>query len=381
MSTGRAFTTDAAVRLAISTTAAFESVHVVIGEQTEGNPSLSFGNGSATMTVPAGLAEATVHIARGAGPAHATLSVVQPDGSVLARASFTLEDPDLTPRALTRLLVAPETATLTPSSLQAQLSVGGVFDDGRTYNLTTGASGTTYQAADPVIAQVSADGAVTGAAGGTTYVVAAHRDQQVTAAVDSTLTAIVTALVATRSFVTIARIGDSLPFPGVAHLSNGDNIPLEEAALATFQTSRADVATVEPDGTVVATGLGSATVTATTGALAAQVLVSVEPRTPPTVSGINLRPPTHQAAAGATRANDTGAAGRHRLPRWPHRALRFCRRHHSLRGRDDERRGRRGNHHPRRIRRSVDRHGHRHQSSVRYRALRDAGRHRCRGRW
>ena len=149
LSTGRAFTTDAAVRLAISTTAAFESVHVVIGEQTEGNPSLSFGNGSATMTVPAGLAEATVHIARGAGPAHATLSVVQPDGSVLARASFTLEDPDLTPRALTRLLVAPETATLTPSSLQAQLSVGGVFNDGRTYNLTTGASGTTYQAADP----------------------------------------------------------------------------------------------------------------------------------------------------------------------------------------------------------------------------------------
>ena len=128
---------------------------------------------------------------------------------------------------------------------------------------------------------------------------AAHRDQQVTAAVDSTLTAIVTALVATRSFVTIRAIGDSLPFPGVAHLSNGDNIPLEEAALATFQTSRADVATVEPDGTVVATGLGSATVTATTGALAAQVLVSVEPRTPPTVSGINLRPPTHQAAAGA----------------------------------------------------------------------------------
>ena len=300
LSTGRAFTTDAAVRLAISTTAAFErDLQVVVGEQTDGAPSLSFGNRSTTATIPVGLAEATVHIARGARPAHATLTVVQPDGSVLARASFTLEDPDLAPRTLTRLLVAPETSTLTPSAPQAQLAVGGAFDDGRTYNLTTGASGTTYQAADPVIAQVSADGAVTGAAGGSTYIVAAHRDQQVTAAVDSTLTAIVTALVATGSYVTIRAIGDSVPFPGVARMSDGDNIALDEAALATFQTSSASVVTVDPDGTMVATGPGAATVTATTGALAAQVQVSVEPRTAPTVSGITVRPPTHPPAVGA----------------------------------------------------------------------------------
>src|SRR5207247_173152 len=102
-----------------------------------------------------------------------------PGGSVLARFDlrFTRTDPGNT--TLASLFLVPHTAVLPASVQTVQLSVVGIFADGRILNLTAATAGTTYVNGNTNVATVDSNGLVTAVAGGSTTVSATNQNRTV----------------------------------------------------------------------------------------------------------------------------------------------------------------------------------------------------------
>jgi plastocyanin len=105
--------------------------------------------------------------------------------------------------------------------------------------------------------------------------------------------AVATVALAPATIDTLFSIGDSVTLAAVARDAAGATVP---GATIAFQSTSVAVATVAPSGAVTAVGNGSSTITATSGAATASVVVRVRQR----LARVNVVPGTSGVVIGRT---------------------------------------------------------------------------------
>lgn len=193
-----------------------------------------------------------------------TSTVTATVGSLTATATLTV-----TAAALESVTVTPATPTVV-KSLTVQLYATGHYSDGTSQDLTASASWASNQ---PSVAPVAPGGLVTGAGTGAAYVSASAGGKMA----GTTVTVVAAAL---RS-ITVTPANPTLPV-GVAQQftatgSYSDGTTHDITATVTWASSSVGVAAVSTGGLVDALAIGTATITATSGAISGSTLVTVSP--------------------------------------------------------------------------------------------------------
>ena len=153
-----------------------------------------------------------------------------------------------------------------------QLAVVATFSDGSPASLSAGVA---WSSSDTTVFTVSASGLITGVAAGTANV-AANAAGKTGSALVTVTPLVVTALTATADFsLTLAVPAATKQLAINATFDDGSKADV--TASATYLSSAPAIATVSPSGLVTAISAGKANVTATLGARAATVVVTVNP--------------------------------------------------------------------------------------------------------
>jgi hypothetical protein len=260
---------------------------VALGEPTV----LRFDNGSGVAPLADGLNELSLTLAHytASSPRNARLQILSTSGAVVASRIIRLDLPDYLPTNLEALQLGPNPAAVTPITGPVQIGVAGFFSDGRVFNLTTSGAGTLYDARPPQVATVSVDGLVTGLAGGRATVTATNgaRAAALVASVDGERALV--ALRPLRNPITLRTVGEEFDVPLLAEYSDGTTVSDKALIDGLFFTSSASsIIVITPEARLRAVAAGTATVVASVGATRTELQVSVDPRTPPTISGIRI---------------------------------------------------------------------------------------------
>src|SRR4029079_10906034 len=170
---------------------------------------LSFDDGSISRPLQSGLNNLTLSIAHTPSPggSQARLIVRAASGAVVTSFAFKLTALDLSTVALQTLTINPSVVSVDDENVVAQVAVTARLADGRTVNVTTGASGTSYAVSNPAVAQVTADGLVVAVAGGSTELVAKNGAATGAALVQVALPAALQQFEVVHSNVTLTNAG------------------------------------------------------------------------------------------------------------------------------------------------------------------------------
>ena len=188
------------------------------------------------------------------------------------------------------LHVAPAVVDIPDDNSPQQLSVGGLFSDGRFRNLTSSASGTGYRPTDPLIATASSEGMVSGVAGGVTEVIVQNSGVSASARVQVQLPSTLIAFEPASPGLTLVSVGVEQPLEVLGRFTDRSTRPAQEIAGTSFLTSDATIVDVTSAGAVRGLANGVAEVRVLNGAVSAGISVAVELRTPPAVTGISIQP-------------------------------------------------------------------------------------------
>lgn len=263
----------------------------VLALDTQGNQSDVTADSTITSSNPgvASISGSTLTaVARGTTIIQASLPV-SGGNPLQAAASVTVQDANS--GTTVAVQVTPATLSLAPG-LGAQLAANATQGDGSQLSVTALAQWSTSSQSLCTVDNTNQKGFVTAVAFGTCTVTATYGGQSGAATISVTqLTA--TALVVAPAAATLAA-GATAQLTASATLSDGSVADATHSAV--WSTSASSVATVTA-GLVTGAGRGSATVTATLGALTATAAITV---TAATLSSISVAPSQANVAAGLT---------------------------------------------------------------------------------
>lgn len=222
--------------------------------------------------------------AHGLGAGSATISATDPATSIAGSATL-----NVTVATISSIVVLPATPTIAPLT-QLTMEAKGFFSDGTTQDITLDVHWTSSNLAAATITTGGPPGIATGVAPGTTAIGATFG-----AATGST-----TLTVSSATLVSIAllpssspaapvgvAVGSTLPLTATGTFSDGTTQDLTTIATWTVSPSDNSIAAVDANGVVSGVAVGSATVTATFGAVSQPVYINVE-----TVTAIAIAPPS-----------------------------------------------------------------------------------------
>ena len=305
-----AFTTDEAVRIGLSVALPIGSdLYLTISEDAGDElPLLSFGDGATSKKLASGENVADLLIARGfpTSQSRVTLRIVTTTGATVSAVDFVLVAPVVGGARLQSMVLTPGSVVLDGAQPSAQLAVLGTFSDGRVFNMTASAFGTTYLSSRPLVAQVSPDGVVTGLAGGTAEIVAFNSGLMSFTSVTVRAPAQLAALELQQAHVTLTQAGQTLRVAVGGRLTDGRLIEFGTALGLQFSSSNPSVVAVDSAGILTALGQGVATITVTSGTLTATLQVAVEFRVAANLSALEMLP--FSAPAGTDTAQADASA-------------------------------------------------------------------------
>ncbi len=157
------------------------------------------------------------------------------------------------------------------------LSVTGLRTNGATIDLTSPATGTTYETSNAFVARVAPDGTVTGVANGSATITARNGALSDTSAVVVEAGVTLEALELTPGTATLRSPGATQTLALRGRFSDGSFRDLTTAPGTTYESSNAGVAGVSATGTVTAVANGGSAVTARHDdrSAAASIVVSI----------------------------------------------------------------------------------------------------------
>ena len=259
---------------------------------------LAFEDGSSGRPLLEGLNELTLAILP--GPIDETrtgaLRIRTAAGALVASLDLRLVPAAVSASAIRSLRIAPARIDIAASAPGAQTSLAAELNDGRVVNVTRDPA-TTFVVADEQVATVSAGGFVSAVAGGTTALVAQNGPLQATAAIRVFHLPTLTALEVPRPLLTLTSADQTLDLGVAARFSDQGRFTDLRGLGVQFSSSDVAVATVDANGVIRATGEGAATITITGGSIERHVSIVGEFRTPPSLTGIDLRPFTIPASS------------------------------------------------------------------------------------
>jgi hypothetical protein len=177
---------------------------------------------------------------------------------------------------LVSISVTPVGLRFEAAALQRSLYVEGRYSDGKTQNLTSPETGTSYQSSNPFAAKVSADGMVTSVGTGSATIVAKNGNFTASATVTVEIGVSLERLSLTPNELTFREVGATQQLSLIGTFSDSSNRDLTAAATGTVYTSSdSSTARVSADGLVTAVAPGSATLTAANGSFSATAQVKV----------------------------------------------------------------------------------------------------------
>ncbi len=224
----------------------------------------------------------TAGLATTISPGNTTIGISV--GSVAASATLAVA-----PAALVSIAISPAAPTISLGTTQ-QFTATGTYSDGTIQDLTATAAWTSSKAAVAVIAN---DGLATSAGTGTTTISATLGS----ISNSTTLTVAAAALLSIN--VTPANVsiplGSAQQFTATGTYSDGSTQDLTGSA--TWSADNAQVASVGATGIAVSTGLGSANITASSGAVQGSAVLNVGP---PVLVSLAVTPSAATVVAGST---------------------------------------------------------------------------------
>jgi hypothetical protein len=300
-----AFIGDDAIRLVIDAAERPRtSLFLTIDETPDqGGPKLlHFADGSISAAIASGVSSPAASILKqpAARQSHATFKIRDQGGEVLDRFDVLLSAAGPAGATLVALYLTPSSVTIAASQQTAPLAVEGLYSNGEILNLSTAASGTTYAVSNPAVAAVSPDGVATALAGGATRVTASNGGLAGVGVVLVQSAPTLTALVIPQPLMTLMARGAQQALLVAGRFSDDTLRDVTSGFGAVYASSAPGVATVDANGLVTAVGIGKAFVDVSIGAQSARATVAVEPRIPPTVTGISLAPFAAPAFAGGS---------------------------------------------------------------------------------
>ncbi|HEY7502196.1 MAG TPA: Ig-like domain-containing protein [Vicinamibacterales bacterium] len=179
--------------------------------------------------------------------------------------------------ALVAIELTPEAIRFAQASEARPLHVAGRRNDGQIVNLTSPASGTTYQSSNRFVATVDSEGVVTAVANGDATITARNGALSDIASIAVEIGVTLDTLQLTPSAATLRAPGATQPLTLTGQFSDATTRDLTTAAGTTFESSDTSVATISSDGRVTAIANGSVTMTARhdTRSAVATVTVSI----------------------------------------------------------------------------------------------------------
>ena len=195
----------------------------------------------------------------------------------------------VTPAVLTSIVVTP-TGSSIANGTTVQLTATGVFSDGTTQDFTLSASWTSTPAG---FVTVNPGGLVMGTAVGSATITATQGGVSGATTVNVT-PAVLTSIVVTPTGSSIAK-GTTAQLTATGVFSDGTT--QDFTLSASWTSAPAGFATVNPGGLVTGTAVGSATITATQGAMSGATTVTV---TPTVLTAITITPPIPSIAKGTS---------------------------------------------------------------------------------
>ena len=179
------------------------------------------------------------------------------------------------PPTLTSIDVSPSSVYFSAVGATRALTITGRLSDQTTTDLTSAASGTTYESSNPYVARVSADGVVTAFGNGDATITARNSTQAaiVGVVVESGVT--LTSLDLVPSSATLHSIGAVLPLTLNGHFSDQTIRDLTAATGTRFGSSDERIARVDAQGRVTAVSAGQATIEATYDVFTATASITI----------------------------------------------------------------------------------------------------------
>jgi phospholipase C/uncharacterized protein YjdB len=219
--------------------------------------------------------------ATGTGVGGSTISASV--GSMAASAALTV-----TPPVLLSISVTPTAASVAAGYTQ-QFAATGTYSDGTTQNLTS----VTWTSSSMAAATVSSAGLATSLTQGSSTITATSGTLSGSAALSVT-PPVLTSLSVAPSTASIAK-GTTQQFTATGTYS--DNSTQDLTSTANWSSSSTDIATVTSGGLAAGAGIGSATITATSGSITASATLTVGQ---PTLLSIAVTPANPSFALGTT---------------------------------------------------------------------------------
>ncbi len=168
---------------------------------------------------------------------------------------------------LQKITVTPANATVAKGQ-NVQLVATGNYSDGSQQVLT---DSVTWQTSKPTVATIGDQGQVTGMGEGTSQISATY--QSVTGSTYVTIGAPALVGISVSPTPSSLPLGESEQLKATGKFSDGTTQDLTQTA--TWSSSGTDVASVGPTGSVLASGIGTATITATSGSLNGTASITV----------------------------------------------------------------------------------------------------------
>lgn len=170
---------------------------------------------------------------------------------------------------LTKIEVNPDNKSIAKGAA-LQFSATGIFDDGTQRDLTSSVS---WQASPSTVANISAQGDLTGVGKGVAQVSAAY--QGVSGSASVTVGSATLVSISVSAHESSLPLGESEPMTATGSFSDGTTQNVTQSV--TWSSSGPQVASVNSTGVVEGKGLGTATITATVGSVAGTAKLTVSP--------------------------------------------------------------------------------------------------------
>ncbi|MGA2021779.1 MAG: Ig-like domain-containing protein [Candidatus Sulfotelmatobacter sp.] len=283
-------TVTAAVLTSIAVTPSTASVPA--GDAQQFTATGTYSNGTTqnlTSTVQWTSSATSVAVVSSAGLAtslaQGSAAITATSGTITGSAKLTV-----TAAVLTSIAVTPTTATVAAGYTQ-QFTATGTYSNGTTQNLTTTAS---WTSSNTSVATIKAKtGLATSVAQGTATITATSGS--ITGSATLTVTAPVLTSIAVTPSTASVPAGDAQQFTATGTYSNGTTQNL--SSTVQWTSSATSIATVSSAGLATSLAQGSATITATAGAISGSATLTV---TAAVLTSIAVTPTTASVAAGHT---------------------------------------------------------------------------------
>ena len=307
LSSNTMFLTDEALQIDLDSTTPpgnFVYVALVAEPLADGSDPITFDDGSTVRFLAGGETSLTAQLAVNdlMTTRHLSIELREFNGLVLERVDVDVAPVDVSGLVLQELSIAPAEITIDAETTASQLSVAGLYSDGRFRNLTRGVTGTAYASLNPNVISVDANGLLSVVAGGGAEVLVTQGANFVTATVDAQHLPVIASLELTPRYATLVDLGQTLQLSAIGRMTNGILQNVASGFGLVYSSSNTAVLTVSDSGVVTAVGEGLATISVSdvTRGLGGQMQLAVEPRVLPSVSGITLSTMPNAARVGKT---------------------------------------------------------------------------------